>query len=272
MAIGLSSARAVAGPGAASQGAPRLGLRVRLRAVHGLTPRHILRQPLVLPVVIGEFTVEEEYLWEDFPTVGSGEHSTPAAGKNAAPLQSFDAETLTLSWSPKWLVAPNQDPRHVRRALMEIGRKRAVFDLLATNRPGADFAEFAGYARLARMARTLKPGEPDTRYFALSFKQFRPMNAPRRRHGPRLPTTHKLDANDTLRSLARHYYGDGSMWRLIANANGLRNWGSEDAIVKTKRFDVGDRIKIPDRPDRPGSTGSGGTEYPGAVIEGSPLG
>lgn len=237
---------------------PRLGLRLRMRAVHGLTPRHVLRQPLVLPVVVGEFTVEEEFLWEDFGTVGAGERSSPASGKHASGLQGFDIESLTISWDPRWLVNPGLSPRKVRRTLMEIGRKRAVFDCLAINRPGADYAEFSGYARLARLARTLKPGEPDTRYLTISVKQYRPMNAPRRRHGPRLPTTHRLDANDTLRSLAAHYYGDGSMWRLIANANGLRNWGSEDPIVQTKRFNVGDRIKIPDRPDR--TPPNGGTE------------
>lgn len=263
-------------PGQADRkGPPRPGLRIRLRAAHGLTPRHILREPLVLPVVIGEFTVEEEFLWEDFGTVGSGEHSTPAAGKRANPLQTFTADTLSLTWNPRWLVAPHQSPRQIRRWLMAIGRSRAVFNLLAINRPGADFAEFNGLARMSSLARTLKPGEADTRYFTIGFKQYRPMNARRRRHGgPRLPTTHKLKATDTLRSLADHYYGTGQIWRLIANANGLTKWGSENPIVKTKRYKVGDRIKIPQRPDRPRQDPvTGGTEPSrSGIVPNDPIG
>lgn len=49
-------------------------------------------------------------------------------------------------------------------------------------------------------------------------------------------TTHTVVANDTLISLARQYYGDGSRWRLIYEANNLTH---QDRLV------VGQKLVIP---------------------------
>lgn len=239
---------------------PRAGLHARLGAVHGLTPRQVLRSPLTLPVVIGdEFTVEEEYGWEDFTTVGAGEHSSPSPGEHARPQAKMSGETMTLTWSPHWLAAPHQSPEKVRRELLKIGRKHAIFDLLIINKPSADYAEFSGYATIRRMARTIKRGEADTRYYSFDISEYRPMDTGQKRHrfGPRLPTTHALDANDTLRSLARELLGKEQYWRLIAQVNGIDNWGGNDPIVNSKRYKVGDRLKIPY------DLISGGTTAPG---------
>jgi hypothetical protein len=234
-------------------GHPRPGLHARLRRVSDVTPRTVLRTAFTLPVVIGdEFTIEEEALWEEFDTVSAGRFAQAAAGKLGQALSTFTSESLTMTWDPKWMVAPGQQPEKVLRTLRKILHERAVFDLLIVNKPSADFAEFAGYATIRRLAIVLKRGEPDTRYLQMDLSSHRRMSSRRRRHGraSNLPTTATLDANDTLRSLASHYYGTGELWRLIAKANGIDSWGSEDPLVKMGRYKVGDRIKIPERPHR----------------------
>lgn len=238
----------------------RPGLHVRLRSVHDFTPAHLLRQPLLLPVMIGEeLAIDEEYPWEDFTTIGSGEHSSPAPG-HARPQARFTGETMSLTWDARWLANPDVNPEKLRRELLRLGRQRAIFDLLVVNKPSADFAEFSGYAAIRRISRAIKRGEPDSRYYSIDFAEYRPMTVGQRKHkfGSKRPTTHVLDKNDTLRSLARQYLGHEGYWRLIATANGLTNWGSNDPIVDSKRYKVGDRIKIPDEGSHAGGIAAGG--------------
>jgi nucleoid-associated protein YgaU len=238
--------------------------------VSGLTPRSVLRDPLSMPVVIGEeFTVEEEALWEEFDTVSAGRFAQAAAGKHAVALRTASMESLTLTWDPGWLTNPDHDPERVLRELRKVLRKRAVFDLLIVNKPGADYAEFAGFASIRRLAITLKAGEPDTRYLQVDLSAHRRMSSRRRRHGrtANLPTTAVLDKNDTLRSLALHYYGSGEQWRLIARANGITKWGSETPLVEMGRYKAGDRIKIPARPVNNGGTTADTRGLVGQAVE-----
>lgn len=252
---------------------PREGLHARMRRVSDLTPRDVLRQPFTLPVVIGDsFTVEEEALWEDFDTVGAGRFSAPAAGEHAEALKTISTEALTMKWSPKWMTAPDQDPRAVLRTLRKILHKRAVFDLIVIRKPSPDFSEFSGFASLRRLSIVVKRGEPDTRYISMDLSQHRRISSRRRRHGKGadLPTTALLTNGDTLRSLALHYYGTGSLWKLIARANGIKNWGSEDPLVKMGRYKPGDRIVIPERPHRgppSGGTTAADTGFIGVGVE-----
>jgi hypothetical protein len=250
---------------------PRPGLHARLRAVHDLTPAHVLRTPLTLPVMIGEeFAVDEEYPWEDFPTVGGGEHSSPAPG-NARPQAKFTGETMSLTWSPRWLAMPDVSPEKLQRELLRTGRRRAIFDLLIVNRPSADFAEFSGYANIRRISRAIRRGEPDARYYTIDFSEYNPLTVGQRKHrfGSKRPTTHALDANDTWRSLARELLGNEGYWRNIAQENGMTNWGSNDPLVDSKRFKVGDRVKIPDE-ESGGGTAFPGRDQVGAVAQNEP--
>lgn len=239
------------------KGHPREGLHARFRAVRGVTPRAVLRAPLILPVVIGdEFTVEEEALWEEFDTVGAGRFAQPAAGDHAAALHTVSPEGMTMTWDPGFLVNPDVTMQHVKRELQRILRRRAIFDLLILNKPKGEFAEFSGLATLRRLSLTLKRGEPDARYLSMDLSSHRQMTLTERGRGAtsNLPTTTALTGDSTLRNLAEHYYGDGSEWRLIALANGITSWGSEDPLVKMGRFKPGDRIKIPEQPGKSGGT------------------
>jgi hypothetical protein len=228
---------------------PRPGLHARLRRVSGLTPRSVLREPLILPVVMGqEFAVEEEALWEEFDTVSAGRFAQPAAGKHGEALRTVNLESLTMTWDPGWLTNPGENPERVIKALKKVLRKRAVFDFLVVQKaPGIGFADFAGHASLRRLALVAPRGEADTRYIRMDISGHRRISANRRRHGraEELPTTHQL---------AIHYYGTGEQWRVIAKANGIERWGSETPIVQMGRYKVGDRIKIPEPPPRRNTT------------------
>jgi hypothetical protein len=226
----------------------RPGLRIRLRRVDGMTPKRVLRQPLYLPAVIGEdFTVEEMPTFEDFGTVGAGEFAQATPGPT---LDRLAADTLSMTWSPKWMTHPHQSEKHVKRVLESIARHKAPVHLLAVAKPRARFAEYAGIVTIRAVRRTLRAREADTHYYSLEFAQHRSLKQPRRRNGgPELPATHRLDKDDTLRNLARRYYGSSEQWRRIKRANGIKNVGGAEKLVSLKRYKVGSRILIPGPPD-----------------------
>jgi hypothetical protein len=187
------------------------GLRVRFARIPHETPKNVLRHPLYLPVTLGDFTIEEEFEHRDYTTVGAGEFSAPAGGPaTARRLRTTDLETLTIDWHKyaRWLTNPHITP----------GR---------------------------RVTRTLKPGEKDTRYYTLEIKEWRDNSLTRRKakEGPRTAT---LFASTTLYDLARIFYGSASMWREIARANGITNWGPSTPLVQSKRFVIGDKLTIPE--------------------------
>lgn len=246
----------------------RPGLHARMRSVSGLTPRSVLREPLRLPVVMGDsFTTEEEALWEEFDTVSAGRFASPAAGKDARALTTVSTESMTMTWDPGFLTNPDTGALMMIRNLRKILRKRAVFDLLVVQKPNViGIPDFSGLATVRRLAVTAKSGEPESRYFQIDISSHREISASRRRHGAgaTLPTTAKLTSSDTLRSLALHYYGTGEFWRLIAQANGITGWGSETPLTQMGRYKVGSRVKIPERPDR--SSNGGTTASKGGVL------
>lgn len=236
-------------------------LRIRIRPLNGETPRDVLRKPFRFPAVLGEeFRVTTEAMFEDFRTIGGGEHSQAApGGRRGRSLERFDAETLTMTWNPRWMTYPDEKSADVRRKLYRIAETRKPVHVLAVLGPGHRGAPlFSGAATVRLVERRLTHGEPDTRYYSLSFVEWRPLDPRRRRKGKGgkkhrrydFPRKHKLRENDTLRRLAQHYYGDGPKgWQRIRTANGLDRIGSEDKIVRaSKRYKVGDRIKIPNPP------------------------
>lgn len=228
----------------------RQGLHVRLRREPGITPKDVLDQPLRFPVVTGqEFTVEEEFGWEEFQSVGAGDFLVPRSGEHAPSLRKWSNEVMTLTWNPRWLARPHVDPAKLIKRLRWIGRHRAPFHMLILQRPNYGMkADYSGLAVLLSLSVITRRGEPDTRYLQMDFSQYRPMTV-RRRGRSRLPTTHRLTKDDTLRSLAKKYYGSQKHWRAIKRANGIHKWGGANELVKMKRYKRGDWIKIPVEPE-----------------------
>lgn len=226
----------------------RNGLRLRLRAIPGLTPKAILRSPLYLPVILGpDFEVAEEALHSDFETVGAGQFSSPAGGRHAPQLKTLDFETLSLTWDAKWLVYPDTTPEEVREELAEIIKSRKPVELFAHVGPEGRGQELRMMATLRGCRRILRHGESDTRYYSLEWKQYRNIGVPRKGANgyAGLPTTHSLKKDDTLRSLADRYYGTEAMWQFLASQNGITSWGGDDPLVKMNRYKEGSKIKVP---------------------------
>jgi hypothetical protein len=237
----------------------RPGLRVRLRRVQGLTPKNTLREPLYLPCLIGqEFIQIKTAGHSEWQTVSAGEFSQGWGGKRAPTLDDLSFDSLSLTWDADWLTNPDTDPDEMRRELDRVLGSRKAFHLAIFLYPNGRGAEARGLYTLRSVERRLPRGEPDTRYYTLQFKEFREPNQRRRssRKSERLPVRHLVQKGDTLRKLAKRYYGDGSLWRVIANVNGISNWGSEDDLTKIKRFEKdGARITVPDIESDAGGVG-----------------
>jgi hypothetical protein len=194
------------------------GLRVRLRRIPGETPKNVLRSALILPAVMRGFSWTEEAQHAEYDTVRAGQFSQPAMGPaTARQLRTVDdVETLTVEWDAPWLVEQGLDPDDVYRDLFAVLRSRRAVELLVTPK----FTERS----VLRMNVTIRRGAG---------------------RSTTLPTTHKLTADDTLHSLAQHYYHSALAAVDIARANGIGKWGRKTPLVKMHRFKVGSKVKIP---------------------------
>jgi hypothetical protein len=244
--IGIGN-RQIARGGAGNKKKVRAGLRVRLTAIPGLTPKKILREPLRFQVIVSpDWEDTRTALFSDFETVGAGQFSSPAGGDHAPQLRELSFESLTLDWEAKWLVYPETSPEEVREELEAILESRQPVELFAHVGPGGSKVEARMMVTLRAMTRILRHGENDTRYFNLEWKQFRDATMTRKggNRYSNLPTQYTLKKDDTLRSIADHFYGVESMWEFLAASNGIKGWGGDDPLVKMGRYKVGDKIKI----------------------------
>lgn len=250
------------------------GLRVRIRPDRKLTPKDVMKRPLHFPAVTSDtFEIVGEAMHSNFDTVSAGEFSQPASGKKSRRLKTSSFDILTVSWDPSWITYPGVDPQRVKKVLEAIIKRRCPVHLLAFVEPhihGYTGAEWDALVTLRSVSRRLPHGEPDARYYTVEWSEYREPGVKKRRHGGgrdrKLPTTHKLRRDDTMRGLAKKFYGNGNLWRHIKRANGIKNWGSATPLVNMKRFKVGDRIKIPVRHQHHGDGnghGNGGTPAPG---------
>lgn len=232
------------------------GLRVRFARIRGETPADILRTPLYLPAVVGAFSWTEEFTHTEYGTIEDGQFSQPAlGGRDARQLRQLDnIETLTLTWTPAWLVAYNLDPAYVKRVLQQIGRSRRAFLLTATAKNSPTPTLMRTPATLRSLGTAMRQGEPDTLYYTLTIAEWRDAEVERRGHrrgkgddgrGGNLPTTHELEAIDTLYSLSRHFYKTHAGADDIAKANGIKTFGKKTPLVEYGGYKVGTKIKIP---------------------------
>lgn len=248
------------------RGAP--GLRVRLKRVRDLTPKNVLRHPLYLPCLIGpEFVQVKTAGHTEWETVSAGQFSQGWAGKKAPTLDDLSFDSLSLTWDADWLTNPETGPLEMKRELDRILASRQPFHMSVFLLPHG-VSEARGLYTLRMVERRLPRGEPDTRYYSLQFKEFREASQRRRtnRKSERLPVRHVVRDGDTLRKLAQRYYGDGSLWDVIASVNGIARWGSEDDLTKIARFKKnGARITIPKIESDAGGVGP---DFPGEDEEG----
>lgn len=227
------------------------GLRARLARIPGQTPKGVLGRPLVLPAVVRTFGWTEDASHSEYDTLRAGQFSQPAMGPATARRlrQLDDIETLTLTWDPPWLVNRGLDPHRVYSDLFAVLRSRRPVQLTVT--PANDErAVLRMKVTIRSIATQIREGEPDTRYYVLRITEWREADVSRRskRGGDssKLPTTHKLAAEDTLYSLSQRYYKSAMGGAAdIAKANRIKGWGKKDPLVGMRRFKVGDKITIP---------------------------
>lgn len=246
--------------GSRIEAAPRgPGLRVRFAALDS-TDKSVLKRPLYLPAVLGDFTIREESAASTIDTVSGGQFTTvPAGSLSARQLRSLDIEALTLDWNPAWLVESGLDPDDVRDELQTLLRlkRKGEFEFLAMLKLGRGRPEeLRMHALVTALERTLKHGEPNARYYTMTVAEAKFASTTRRsvsKPGPKLPTTHKLIATDTLLSLAKKYHGRYDTWESIRDANAISTrWGQSEPLVKMHRYKVGSKVKIPEPPPEPG--------------------
>lgn len=232
------------------------GLVIRFTAIDATHP-DILRRRLVLPCVTDDFGFTETAAWENYSTVAAGDFSVPSAGgPTERSLRTVDSlQVMTVDFDAAWLMS-RISQADARAQLSSILRYKTPFRFEASVRPDPGYAELEMDAKLTSINRTLRGGLASARYWALGVEEWRPNKIDRRgthapsrgRGGSRLPTSHKLAVNETMSTLASHYYGSPAQWRFIAEANGIRNWGATTPLDQMKRFKVGDKILIPEKP------------------------
>jgi len=234
------------------------GLRVRLKRVPGQTPRHVLPRQFAFPAVIGDFEYEEEAQFVEYDTIDTGEFSQPLAGDgyHGRKLKRFELQVLALDFDPSWITHAGYDWWNVRSRLFAILHSKRPFHFAARTYRGEDAPyELRGTYTVRRVGVVLRHGERDTRYFNVSFAEWRDATMRARPRDPgrggkaQLPRKHKLKDDDTLKQLSKRFYGTYEHWRLLGDRNGIGKWGGEDPIIGTRKFKVGDKFLIPKKPE-----------------------
>lgn len=228
-----------------------LGLRVILRAIPGLTRPGLLQVPFLFQCPpLEDFTEEFAYAHTDFNTAFGGERSRPGG----AALDSWSFSTLVLDDLPSWSFIQSFVPHPilVKRELKHILKTGTPVQLLVHQLPLWDYYDVNSPVTLRSLTSQEKAGEPDARYFAMQFREYRPMAVKARLKGRGAPRgsrrgPHPIsvlvrslpDSRSTLYLLAKHYYGSTSKWRDISavQANGLTSVApTQDLRVVFRRF------------------------------------
>lgn len=273
---------------------PNAGLQIILRRIRGVTDPGVLKQPYHFQISpLDEFGVEAAGNWTDYQTISGGTFTRD--GSKGLDTISFQA--MVVDFNPSWAVKAGGNEHHERvpfydegagrwrrTQLSEIGyykpnpqrvagemrrleRALTPFMLVAHNKGLNDKPDLRMPVTLRNLSVREKAGEPDARYFDLSFTQYRRPKLKRKGYAghPRkkdLPAAVSIDKDGiateivsdphsggvgpgarigtkakpaTLRRLAKHFYGQPSEWKRIAAKNGLKNMGGSQSLEKIGR-------------------------------------
>lgn len=197
-------------------------------------------------------------------------------------------------------IAPN--PRRVADQLTRLCHAGTPMRLIVWNRALYNKPDVDMPITLRSVSVRERAGEPDSRYFNLTFTEYREAQQERRGYGKNrrheLPALvrvnrngvavelehgdeelrrgqrHKIGSADnpaTLRKLSKHFYGHTRGWRRIAAKNGLRNVNAErdlGAVVRRKKGRKYLRLTIPRQNTRgPGGAVSGQAKSGTGVVD-----
>lgn len=251
------------------------GLRIVLSRCR-YSRKGILKRPMVFQIApLDEFGVDTVFNWVDYDTVGKGQFSR----RSGRQLRTLTIQTVAMDWSPDWAVVQRGNdekplvkddfygsaggPWKVGRQLQLLARRGSPMKLVVKNPGLYKYHDVDMLVTLRSVTVRERAGEPDARYFDLSFTEYRVPEMVRRQYGAKhdLPAIvevnqggvayevrsgdehnirgkerHKIGTKDkpaTLRMLSKHYYGTPSKWRLIKkrNANKMKGVGGDTPLI-----------------------------------------
>lgn len=261
------------------------GLRITLYRFNA-TKRGILAKPFNFQVApLEEFSWTQGANHGEFDTISRGQFSR----RGGRVLLTFDMRTLVVDYQPHWTSwqeprpnAPHpQESAVLLRKLVNSGTP-FMFHARSGFWEGSDLRL---PVTLRSIASSEKAGEPDSRYFDLSFVEWREQELDRkgrgkarRRHA--LPTTVEIQPNGvvwerpeegqptrigtrtdkaTFQDLAQYFYGDPTAWRVIERFNGISDFAPSRSLDELKNKGKAIRkLRIPDLAD----PRTGGIEAP----------
>lgn len=258
----------------------KIGLSVVLAKIPGVTDKKVLRDRFHFQVPpTDEWGWEKGHGYEDYTIIDKGDFSRPTGRQ----LKTITYNGLFVDYNPSWAVyaggkkhrnkiepgGPAPHLPQIGRYLERIMDTGTAIRLIAWNRALYPKPEVDMAVTIRSLTQREKAGEPDARYFNISFTESREPRIRRRRHSKKdsLPTRVTIrksgqvvddeggsvgSANNpaTLRRLAKKYYHDPGKWRLIARKNGIRSFGPDEDLGKlARRGQKKRRLKIP-KPDR----------------------
>jgi hypothetical protein len=257
------------------------GLRVSLSRFNA-TKKGVLEDDLDFQVPpLEEFSWTQAASHQDFDTLSRGQFSR----RGARSLLTFELRTMVLDYQPHWVAwrraRPNQPhPQRVAQLLKHLVQLGTpiMFHARSAYWEGPDL-------RLPVTLRSVtvaeRAGEIETRYFDMSFVEWREQELDRKDKGKKrdrhaLPTTVEIQASGvvveadggkigsrtdaaTLQDLAQHFYGDPTYWRPIVRENGIEGFAPSRPLNELKKNGKTIRkLRIPDLADPK----TGGLESP----------
>lgn len=219
------------------------GMSVIMRPIKGVTAKGVFEdeKPFKFQTSpIETFAEDGTFQWNDYNTVGAGQHST-ALGRS---LQTIQFDTVFVDWQPHWTLIHDSNwhpnPRKMVDELKAIRDSGKAFLLLATQ------ADQSGYdvnypATLRTVHWELRAGEVDAYYVTVSFTEFVSPDIKKyiaasasSKLPASLPIAQVMASSATLASLAKQFYGDPTKANVIAAANGLPKLPHNDLITEAR--------------------------------------
>lgn len=225
--------------------ARQTGLLVTLRHARGITARDRLRSPFRFPVpILDSFDMPYRHPWAQHDTISAGPQMRDQEGE----LPEWTFSTMLLDdvarrESDRRLVVwphvpfPQLYLRELRLIAGELGNARATPFRIVVSQPVMwDEPLVNSIAVLTGIVATVPANEEGVFRLSLTVQKLPESEIDRRRQPRRdeqkrvfsmVQNEAREDAGtegpDTLYELAKRFYGEPSMWRRIAKANGIKN-------------------------------------------------
>jgi len=236
------------------------GLRVTLQSAPGYTDKKLLKAPFRFQVPpLEEYTQQFAFDHAEYTTLKNGTFTR----KTGRQLRQIQFQTLFLDYSVSWEAwrNPAVDPLEAAETLKGLVLTGTPFQLLVSNSQlWGEKQDTNMLAVLKALTVTEKAGEPDARYFDVSFQEWRaPAIIKRKQLGkktkggqqrparskPKTPAYLWVRADGsakhrskswtaarpvTLNGLSIYFYGRSAHWRTIASANNIKGVASKDNL------------------------------------------